>query len=139
MRSVSIASAMLACGLLAVSETVAQNVEPPFIVRDSQVPRYAPIARTARVSGTVTVDVHVENGVVTNVTPRSGPLLLFDETVRNIRTWTFEPGTSGDVTTEFEYRLRGEAISASDNPEIELRLPYKVTITTRPYQAPAVF
>jgi hypothetical protein len=85
------------------------------------------------------VDVHVEDGVVTKAAPRSGPPLLIDETVRNIKTWTFDASNSGDVTTVFEYRLRGAATSESLNPEIELRLPHNVTITTRPYQGQGVF
>jgi outer membrane biosynthesis protein TonB len=101
---------VLALGFFGASDTVAQNAQPPFIVRDAKVPTYPPIARAAQVVGTVTVDVHVENGTVTKATPRSGPPLLSGETVRNIQTWTFDPGTTGDSH----------------------RLPHKVTITTRP-------
>jgi hypothetical protein len=83
----------------------------------------------------VTVDVHIENGVVTKATPRLGIPLLLDETVRNIKTWTFEPGTTGDVTSVFEYRIVGD-VPGEDNPTIELRLPYKVTITASPVRLP---
>ena len=125
--AVSIAAVVvLTVGVFTPSDTVAQNAQPQFIVREAKVPKYGALAHTAHVSGTVTVDVRIENGVVTNATPRSGPPLLFDVTVENIRTWTFEPGTTGDFTSSFEYRISGEPVAGGGNPEIELRLPYKV-------------
>jgi hypothetical protein len=83
---------LLAWVIFAGSNTLAQKVQAPFVVIEAQVPKYAPLARTAGVSGTVTVDVHVEKGVVTTAAPRSGPPLLFEETVRSIKTWTLDPG-----------------------------------------------
>lgn len=130
------ATVALAWNVLATSAAVAQSVQTQFIVRNAQVPTYAPVARSARVTGTVTVDVHVENGVVTKATPRSGPPLLFDETARNIKTWTFDPGVTGDIASAFEYRISGEETAGDENPTIELRLPSKVTITARPWQRP---
>lgn len=97
----------------------------------ADVPRYPVLARTARVFGTVEVQVTVKDGVVTATEIKSGHKLLTQATIDNIKTWRFEPNVNTTLTTKFNYRIETEKPLSTD-PIIKLQLPYSVTITTVP-------
>ena len=74
-------------------------------VAGAAVPFYPPMARVARVNGTVEVLVTVSDGVVVNTEVKSGHKLLEQATTDNIKTWRFGPGVNATFTSKFIYQL----------------------------------
>ena len=68
-------------------------------------PFYPPLARVARVNGTVEVLVTVSDGVVVNTEVKSGHKLLVQATTDNINSWRFAAGVNTTFTTKFIYQL----------------------------------
>jgi len=104
--------------------------------------RYPPIARQARIQGTVVAKLRVgADGTVQQVNILTDDLLLRahpilqSETEKIVREWTFE--CSGCASPEFEhtvrftYRLEGED-SQYDTSKVTMDLPTEVIITTAP-------
>jgi TonB family protein len=94
-------------------------------------PKYPQLARVARVFGTVEVEVTVKGGTVVNTEVKSGPKLLAQATMDNIKSWRFQPDVNTIFTTKFKYQIETKRPLQTD-PQIELQLPYSVTITTVP-------
>lgn len=119
--TVSLASTAVA------QETKTESPQPPKIMRklggvlqDSATQRAAPayprLAKAARVSGTVVVEVTVdEEGTVISARAISGPPLLKDEAVAAARRWAFAPTTLWGVpvkvigTITFNFHLPSQA------------------------------
>src|SRR5258707_7112942 len=57
----------------------------------AEMPIYPQLARTARIFGTVEVQVTVKDGKVVNTEMKSGPPLLVQATVENIQSRRFYP------------------------------------------------
>ena len=80
-----------------------------------QMPCYPPLAREARVQGTVKVKVAVAgDGTVASAEPIEGNPMLRAAAVANIQTWKFGAGESQDLsrlrtTVAFEYKLEDES------------------------------
>jgi protein TonB len=71
------------------------------------VPTYPPIARAARVEGTVLFDAIIsEDGSVKSLTIISGPAMLQQPTLDAVRTWKYSPylvnGAPREVETNIE-------------------------------------
>lgn len=101
-------------------------------VAGATVPLYPPLARVARVYGTVEVLVTVSDGVVVNTEVKSGHKLLVQATTDNIKTWRFASGVNATFTTKFIYQLDAASPNPPGNPKIELELPSLVKITAVP-------
>jgi hypothetical protein len=93
----------------------------------AEVPLYPEPARTANIFGTVEVRVTVKDGSVVNAEVISGPPILSQATTENIQGWHFAYHVSDTFTTKFVYQLA--EVGDVANPEVELQLPYLVTIT----------
>ncbi|MGH9866195.1 MAG: energy transducer TonB [Candidatus Acidiferrales bacterium] len=93
---------------------------------------YPTLARTARISGTVEVQVTVKDGKVIKIEVKSGPQILASATTANIRSWRFYDFVSAKFATTFIYHLGEKERLNTGNPKIELELPLRVTITTGP-------
>jgi len=101
-------------------------------IEHADVPVYPDLARTARIFGTVRVEVTVENGKVISTKIKSGPQILASATVNNILTWRFHPLVNATFTTKFIYHLETNEIVNPQNPKVELQLPLLVKITAVP-------
>ena len=93
-------------------------------------PNYPDLARQAQLSGTVTVTVTIEERGGVTSTKASGPRLLKEEAERNIRTWIFSKGATGQLEIVYEFRLTEPKVSYRPAPEVQFDLPRRVTITS---------
>jgi protein TonB len=98
--------------------TPASTPGPPPVLRvpqDEQAKRilygpkpvYPSVARQMRVEGTVTLEVRIDvNGAVKWTHVESGPALLRKAAEEAVRTWRYEPATSGGVPAEVVTEVR---------------------------------
>jgi TonB family protein len=98
----------------------------------ADVPFYPQVALSGRISGTVKVEVSVQDGNVVNAQVKSGPLVLARAAVENIRNWRFYPLANATFTTKFIYQLEKNESLNPQNPKVELQLPLLVKITAVP-------
>jgi TonB family protein len=98
----------------------------------ADVPMYPQLARTARIFGTVQVQVTVKDGEVVSTEVKSGHPMLASATVENIQTWRFYPLVNATFTTKFTYQLETKEPLDPQNPKVELQLPLLVKITAVP-------
>lgn len=101
-------------------------------VEHADIPFYPNLARTARISGVVQVEITVIEGKVASTKVKSGPPILASATVENILTWRFFPLVNGIITTKFIYQLETTELLDPQNPRVELQLPFFVKITAVP-------
>jgi hypothetical protein len=113
-----------------------RNVAPFPLLVHGDLPLYPTVAKTARVSGVVQVQVTVKNGQVTDTDATSGNPLLASAAVDNIKTWKFGRDVSTTFTTTFIYRLERQETAEPSNPKLELELPKMATITAWPSKRP---
>jgi len=117
----------------------AQETTSPqyLVVVGGELPLYPTLARTARVSGLVGLQVTVKDGEVVAVQATSGNPLLAVPTTANVKTWKFYKAVNATFTATFTYQLEEEESPQPSNPtKIELELPTSVKITARPPKFP---
>lgn len=104
MRPIQIV-ALLAVLLVSVACVTAQapSALPPVIHHDE--PVFPAIARTAHVTGDVTVRITTDGESVTDAAVESGPPLLQKAAVDNVRTWKFEAHPPGTFRITFRYKM----------------------------------
>jgi Gram-negative bacterial TonB protein C-terminal len=107
---------------------------PDLRLEHADVPMYPQLARTARIFGTVEVQVTVKNGKVVNADVKLGPPVLARATVENIQTWRFYRLVNATFTTKFIYQLETKEPLDPQNPKVELQLPLLAKITAVPVQ-----
>ena len=130
---------LLLVALFAVQAIKAQETRSPqyLLVVQGQMPLYPVVAKTARVSGSVRLQVTVKDGEVVAAQVTSGNPLLASPTVANVKTWKFYKTVSATFTTTFTYQLEKEEAPEASNPTtIELELPTLVKITAKPTKNP---
>jgi hypothetical protein len=118
---------------------MAQGTTKPqdLLVVKGEMPLYPVLAKTARVSGSVQLQVTVKDGDVVATQAISGNPLLASPTIANVKTWKFYKTDSGTFTTTFTYLLEREESPGASNPrKIELELPTSVKITAKPPKIP---
>jgi hypothetical protein len=114
-------------------ETPKKQKQPADLrLEHAEVPMYPQLARTARIFGTVQVQVTVKDGKVMNTEVKSGPPMLVPATIENIQTWRFHPLVNATFTTKFIYQLETKEPLDPQNPKVELQLPLLVKITAVP-------
>lgn len=108
-------------------------VDEPWLVH-ADVPSYPHDARLAHITGTVEVQVTVQEGRVVATVVRHGHPILAKATTENIKTWTFRADVNRQFATKFIYKIAAEktASARQTNPTIEMHLPAFVVITARP-------
>jgi hypothetical protein len=108
-------------------------LEYPFLVH-GDLPAYPPLAKSARISGTVQVRVTVENGEVVGYVQPTGHPLLVSATIDNIKSWKFDKTVRTTFATTFIYQLDGKSEETKEpsNPKLSLELPSLAKITARP-------
>jgi len=104
-----------------------------FLVH-ADLPSYPPLAKIARISGTVQVRVTVENGEVVGYVQPTGNPLLVSATIDNIKSWKFDKSVRTTFATTFIYQLDGKSEESKEpsNPKLDLELPSLAKITARP-------
>ena|SRR6185312_6575915 len=106
------------------------------VIKHAEVPAYPEIARTAHITGAVTLHVTVNSGIVRDSKPTApANALLLNAARRNVESWHFSSSTSGSFDTTFSYKLEGPSTLLGENPKVELQLPFTVTITAHPAKA----
>jgi len=98
----------------------------------ADVPMYPQLARSARIVGTVEVQVTVKDGKVVNTEVKSGPAVLARATAENIQSWRFYPLVNATFITTFIYQLEMKLPLDPQNPRVELQLPLLAKITAVP-------
>ena len=134
-----LAATVLAVAATATAQIAATHQQRVQRYRDlrlehADVPAYPQLARTARVFGTVLVEVTVKDGTVIKTQVKSGPPLLAQSTEENIRSWRFNSLVNTTFTTKFVYQLETKEQLDPQNPKVELQLPLIVKITAVPVQ-----
>ena len=121
-----------------------QEKQPVVYVKHLEPPmHYPPLARAARLHGTVIVKLTIGlDGTVLEAesSPEGSTVVGFpvlrDETEKLLKKWTFgcafcSANASYVNTMRFRYVLEGDGIS-SDNTRVVMQLPDEVTITASP-------
>lgn len=120
-----------------------------------ELPLYPPVARSAHISGTVDIEVAVEQGAVVNAKVKSVDIRIADPARRavydeeatlkaghslskpslaNVRTWRFQSESRTLFVVRYIYRIEGDPTRLPENPRIELDLPRVVTVIARPFK-----
>ena len=96
----------------------------PFLVH-ADLPSYPPLAKIARISGTVQVRVTVENGEVVGYVQPSGNPLLVSATIDNIKSWKFDKSVRTTFATTFIFQLDGKS---GDQRAVKSQARFGITI-----------
>ena len=102
------------------------------VVKAAETPIYPPLARAARIEGTVLLDVSTDGQSVVTVRTKSGHKVLRDAAEQNVRTWRFYGHTPTSFEVSFVYRLGKSEVEGWSNSKVVLEFPTKVEITTNP-------
>jgi len=91
----------------------------------------------ARLQGSISIDLEIgRDGKVLSAKALGGEGLLQQESVKNVRSWSFAPPEAKDFPIKqriiYVYRLRGEPVSYNPIPAVALHLPNRIQITTEP-------
>lgn len=120
---------LAACGTTQIGRAKPQEPSGDLLVEHADMPKYPPLAGTARVHGIVKVRVTIRDHKVVHTRVLSGPPLLVPDTVENIRSWRFYRDTETTFTTEFVYELEEFAPPMSRGGRVDLNLPLRVKIS----------
>jgi TonB family protein len=109
-----------------------------LVVKDVVIPAYPPLARMAKLQGSVRVEIEIStDGRVISAKASGGDPILLRAAEANIRLWTFQ--ASDDQTENpikhtiiFEYKVVGERVAFPNCPAVQLHLPDRVEISTQP-------
>jgi TonB family protein len=118
-----------ACTLVA-----AQKNEPIYDsdikVKSFEEMPYPPIAREARIQGTVVVSAKLDDaGNVTSTTAISGAKLLIPDSLSNAKKWRFNPNTNGLAIIIYEFRI-SEGKCNHESKRFLFREPNRVLIVS---------
>jgi len=134
----------------------AETTHYPNLIH-AEMPLYPPAARAAHISGTIEVQVTVENGLVSDAQVKSADIqvtdpehrtvydaaarsrvapMLANPSLANVKTWQFQPEGRATFTVTYVYQLESDRkpLPENENPKIELDLPRLVKITARPFK-----
>jgi len=147
--------ATMALGEPTPSQTAVEGTHYPSLIR-AELPLYPPLALTAHISGTVEIQVAVENGRVVDAQIKSveiqiaDPLnravyneeakskaspILSNPSLTNVKSWQFQSKDRTSFVVRYVYKIDGEQTSVPENPKVELDLPLLVRVTARPFKA----
>ena len=127
--------------LLALTVLSASNFclgEQRVVVKDVVVPAYPPLAKTAKLEGSVPVEIEINaDGKVISAKGKGGDPILQRAAEENIRLWTFQPSedhTQNPVkhTIIFDYKIVGKRVAIPSCPAVLLHLPDRVEISAQP-------
>jgi hypothetical protein len=137
MRSIALlvacSSGVLAAGpyIGSVESSSAQAVAPPLIVVSATAPRYPDTAYAGGVDGTIRIHVWTDGVRVSKSEVLSGPMLLRQETVDNIKTWQLRQHSPADFDVTFRYTLLDSDNCYEDGAAVVMHLPTSVEISKK--------
>lgn len=99
----------------------------PVVKEAALLSSYPRRAVNAGVEGDVVVEVTLGKGNVIAAKVLSGDRLLIEETVENIRTWTFDPSAEAIFITTFSYRFQ-DLPSTTASVRVFTELPVRVEV-----------
>ena len=114
--------------------------ESPVYVKYIVVPSYVSLARSARLQGTVSLELEIDHdGKVLKAKGSGAHPLLIKEAEQNVRLWTFgflQRSAEFPLHHKMDYifRLEGDERYHDPPPRVVLVLPYRVEITSHPPQ-----
>lgn len=117
-------------GFKAAAQTQPSATETP-VLKSGGLPLYPPLARQARIQGTVRLEVTTDGVNVKEVTAGEAHKLLLEAAEENVRTWKFYKHTPKTFTVIFDYKLEQQEVSGFVNPTLVLDLPNRVEIRTK--------
>ena len=93
--------------LLLLTASVLASSQAQPVLTAASLPFYPPVARLSRVEGKVVVSMTITpDGRVEDVEAVSGPRILSDSAVENVKSWKFQaPGTAMRREVTFVYRI----------------------------------
>lgn len=108
-------------------------------VKEIANPTYPSIAQTRNIQGKVDVDIGIgPDGRVLWAKASSGPYLLREGAVENVKKWVFGPFPPHCAfpiyhTVTYDFELRGKPVAVMYEPSIETFLPDRVVLVTHPF------
>ncbi len=131
--------ALLGCQLPGTGSRNSEVGHESVFVRKFKVFGYPPLARQARVQGTVSALVHIgSDGRVASVSNVNGPPLLIHAVVEALKSWEFAlPNNKpAELRMTFDFSLRGKEARECYVTEVSGSLPSSIQIMTNPTQKP---
>ena len=107
----------------------AASSELPVVIA-GEMPLYPPVARAAKIEGTVTLAVTTDGQRVASVDEISGPPILSRASRDNVVTWEFAPHPPQRFVTTFTYKRLDPPVCGVGNSSIVADLPSRVAVTT---------
>ncbi len=101
-------------------------------VAAAAVPLYPPLARMARIEGTVHVKVTTDGHKVIATQPEDGHKMLAAAAESNAKTWEFATHEPTTFTVTYQYKIVAEPKENPYGPTVILRLPTQVEVMTTP-------
>jgi TonB family protein len=121
---------LLLCACAGISQAQDGNSALP-VVKSAGMPLYPYLARTARIEGTVWVQVTTDGTAIVKMLASGAHKLLSDAAQENLKTWRFYPHKPQTFTVEFVYKLEPPEIYGPVNATITLKLPSYVEILSK--------
>ena len=114
-------------------DLVAQQNEPVYDsdinVKSFDEMSYPPIAREARIQGTVVVSAKLDgDGRVTSTSAISGAKLLIQDSLSNAKKWRFSPNTNKVAIIIYEFRLAEGRCNHETSHLFVFREPNRVSV-----------
>src|ERR1043165_8339334 len=114
--------------LLLLSALCLAKNAPDLCLISMAVPQYPLLARTARIQGVVQLKISINAaGEVTEVAVISGPKMLTESALTNVKTWRFGP-SSNKITMPHKYILDDHLIEGNDCCRFKMDGPMTVEI-----------
>jgi protein TonB len=89
-----------------VAQPIRQSPLIPAVLIERISPVYPPVALRTRVSGTVVVDLDInDRGTVARATPVAGPALLHNAALTAVTQWRYRPASQGGVNVPSRSRV----------------------------------
>jgi len=126
-RLITFGTALVAIVTLANSSN-AGEMQPMPLVESASLPSYPMIARAARVSGTVVLEISTDGERASKIVVKSGPPMLVPAVKENVATWRFTSHKPVTFETTFIFRIEDPASCAFENAVLTVKLPILVDI-----------
>lgn len=128
------ASTLMSAGVflsLVAIDAAPQNDGSLPLVTSASIPIYPPLARMARIEGTVRIRISTNGSAVSKVEIESGQPLLAKASEENVKTWRFQKHSPTTFKVTFQYHMTPESLCEIDNPIVTLRLPSSIEIVAK--------
>jgi hypothetical protein len=123
------------------------GIRYPRVLR-ADIPVYPPLAWELKLTGTVEIQVVVEDGAVVSADVKSADVrlpnvvlteegkkklpYLSNSSLANVKTWQFEKEDRATFSVKYVYQIEGEPLPERGHPIIGLDLPLLVRVTAQP-------